>query len=121
MKFSQTLQTDDPNDLVLPRITNKNRHSKVTKPIPIGAHHTVSGHEAMDLAKRLTDELASQQSGSLGTQRAGSPETEPRSRSYDQKKTKEKGKIINCVMLIYQFDLSSSKNTIVYHRILLKI
>ncbi|XP_060662661.1 inositol hexakisphosphate and diphosphoinositol-pentakisphosphate kinase isoform X1 [Drosophila nasuta] len=32
-----------------------------SKPIPIGAHHTVSGHEAMDLAKRLNEELASQQ------------------------------------------------------------
>lgn len=76
-------------------MTNKNRHSRVSKPIPIGAHHTVSGHEAMDLAKRLTDELASQQShqgGSLGSQRNASPEQEPRARSFEQKNTKTKGK-----------------------------
>lgn len=47
---------------VLPKMTNRARHhAKMSKPIPIGVHHTVAGHEAMDLAKRLTDELASQQ------------------------------------------------------------
>lgn len=86
--------------MALPKMTNRNRHSRVSKPIPIGAHHTVSGHEAMDLAKRLTDELASQQShqgGSLGSQRNASPENEPRARSFEQKNTKTKGKF--CAML----------------------
>lgn len=87
---------DDVNELMaLPKMTNKNRHSRVSKPIPIGSHHTVSGHEAMDLAKRLTDELASQQShqgGSLGSQRNTSPEQEPRARSFEQKNTKGKSK-----------------------------
>ncbi|KFB40188.1 AGAP000926-PA-like protein [Anopheles sinensis] len=34
---------------------------KPSSPIPIGSCHTVSGHEAMDLAKRLSEELAVQQ------------------------------------------------------------
>ncbi|XP_043865732.1 inositol hexakisphosphate and diphosphoinositol-pentakisphosphate kinase isoform X3 [Drosophila mojavensis] len=72
-----------------------------SKPIPIGAHHTVSGHEAMDLAKRLNEELASQHQQQLQIQhqhhhqqqlrpispdiRAVSPDCEPRSRSFDQR------------------------------------
>ena len=77
-------------------MTNKNRHVKMSKPIPIGMHHTVSGHEAMDLAKRLTDELASQQAhqgGSLVTGRPMSPEAlEQRARSYEQRgEQKSKG------------------------------
>lgn len=62
----------------------------MSRPIPIGVHHTVSGHEAMDLAKRLNEELAAQQaqaSGSLGAQsdaRATSPNSEPRARSLEQ-------------------------------------
>ncbi|XP_037050374.1 inositol hexakisphosphate and diphosphoinositol-pentakisphosphate kinase isoform X3 [Bradysia coprophila] len=83
--------TDEPSEL--PKMTNKNRHSKVSKPIPIGMHHTVCGHEAKDLAKRLTDELASQQahhSGSLGSQRTNSPESEPRARSFENREAKTK-------------------------------
>uniref|UniRef100_A0A182PL38 Inositol hexakisphosphate and diphosphoinositol-pentakisphosphate kinase n=1 Tax=Anopheles epiroticus TaxID=199890 RepID=A0A182PL38_9DIPT len=34
---------------------------KSSSPIPIGSCHTVSGHEALDLAKRLSEELAVQQ------------------------------------------------------------
>ncbi|KAH8374183.1 hypothetical protein KR200_010973, partial [Drosophila serrata] len=78
-----------------------------SKPIPIGAHHTVSGHEAMDLAKRLNEELASQQQQQHHMQqhqqqqgeqynqqqlrpispdmRAVSPDCEPRSRSFEQR------------------------------------
>ncbi|XP_044572764.1 inositol hexakisphosphate and diphosphoinositol-pentakisphosphate kinase isoform X13 [Drosophila ananassae] len=67
-----------------------------SKPIPIGAHHTVSGHEAMDLAKRLNEELASQQQAQFSQQqqqlrpispdiRAVSPDCEPRSRSFEQR------------------------------------
>jgi hypothetical protein len=66
--------------------------------IPKQCHdfHTVSGHEAMDLAKRLNEELAAQQSGSLGSQRPLSPDTETRSRSYDQShKIKGKYRIEN--------------------------
>ncbi|XP_020714357.1 inositol hexakisphosphate and diphosphoinositol-pentakisphosphate kinase isoform X3 [Ceratitis capitata] len=62
------------------------KHLK-SKPIPIGAHHTVSGHEAAHLAKRLNEELASQQH-SLESQRPISPDTEPRSRSYEQRDPK---------------------------------
>lgn len=79
-------QTDEPSEL--PKMTNKNRHAKVSKPIPIGMHHTVCGHEAKDLAKRLTDELA-QQSGSLGSQRINSPD-EPRARSFENRDAKAK-------------------------------
>ncbi|XP_065366301.1 inositol hexakisphosphate and diphosphoinositol-pentakisphosphate kinase isoform X9 [Calliphora vicina] len=67
-----------------------------SKPIPIGAHHTVSGHEAMDLAKRLNQELASQQqqtkqTGSLEANRPISPDGEPRSRSFEQRPKNIKG------------------------------
>ncbi|XP_055711865.1 inositol hexakisphosphate and diphosphoinositol-pentakisphosphate kinase isoform X22 [Phlebotomus papatasi] len=66
---------------------------KSSEPIPIGSCHTVSGHEAMDLAKRLSKELASQQQiqgGSLGATRSMSPDTEPRSRSYETTQSKPK-------------------------------
>lgn len=69
---------------------------KSSEPIPIGSCHTVSGHEAMDLAKRLSKELASQQQiqgGSLGATRSMSPDTEPRSRSYETTQSKPKGKV----------------------------
>lgn len=68
--------------------------SKVTKfmrtsaPIPIGSAHTVCGHEALQLAKCLTEELANQATQASGRSlgnRVDSPELEPRARSYDQK------------------------------------
>ncbi|EAT39233.1 AAEL008950-PA, partial [Aedes aegypti] len=55
--------------------TKKTRKMKPSEPIPIGSCHTVSGHEAMDLAKRLSEELAAQQQA--GNQRPISPD-EPR-------------------------------------------
>lgn len=64
----------------------RKRPSKISNPIHIG-HHTVSGHEALNLAKRLSEELATHnqtQSGNNLT-RAISPEVEPISRSYDKK------------------------------------
>ncbi|KAL5275112.1 PPIP5K2 family protein [Megaselia abdita] len=70
----------------LPRSDIRSRHR--SKPIPIGSHHTVCGHEAMDLAKRLTEELASQTKpggSSYDNNRTMSPDNEPRSRSYDQR------------------------------------
>ncbi|XP_059224201.1 inositol hexakisphosphate and diphosphoinositol-pentakisphosphate kinase isoform X4 [Stomoxys calcitrans] len=76
------------------------RHSK-SKPIPIGSHHTVAGHEAMDLAKRLNKELASQQqqhqakqTGSLEANRPISPDGEPRSRSFEQRSQKSKDDLV---------------------------
>lgn len=59
--------------------------------------HTVCGHEAMHLAKRLNEELANQaaqHNGSYGLNRSASPELEQqRSRSYDHKSPqKSKGK-----------------------------
>lgn len=77
-------------------MNEKRRSSKLTNPIHIG-HHTVSGHEAMNLAKRLSEELATQnivtsQVGSestvLNQQRAISPDCEPISRSFEGKKGK---------------------------------
>lgn len=87
-------QGDESNDVSEPpKIVSKPRHTRVSKPIPIGMHHTVCGSEAINLAKRLTEELASQQQvaqcGSLGntpTQTVStenSPE-ELRSRSLEQ-------------------------------------
>ncbi|CAG9837441.1 unnamed protein product [Diabrotica balteata] len=69
---------------------------KISNPIPIGNSHTVSGHEAMHLAKCLNEELANQAaqqgSRSYGLNRATSPELDQqRSRSYDHK-SPQKGK-----------------------------
>lgn len=81
------------------------KHRLSSEPIPIGNCHTVSGHEAMDLAKRLSEELAAQQqsnqgkqSSSLdnnngGTNRVCSPEGEPQSRSFDQQGHAKKGEL----------------------------
>ncbi|ALC49457.1 l-1-G0196, partial [Drosophila busckii] len=66
-----------------------------SKPIPIGSHHTVCGHEARDLAKRLNEELASQQQQQQQQPQqlrpispdicTISPDSEPRSRSFEQR------------------------------------
>lgn len=67
-------------------VCERKRTSKISNPIHIG-HHTVSGHEALNLAKRLTEELATQsQSQSGNLTRAISPEVEQISRSYEAKK-----------------------------------
>ncbi|KAJ8925606.1 hypothetical protein NQ315_009446 [Exocentrus adspersus] len=75
--------------------SNYRAYLKSSDPIPIGSSHTVCGHEAMHLAKRLNEELASQASQqscrSFGLNRSASPEPEPRSRSYDHK-SPQKGK-----------------------------
>lgn len=78
----------------------------MSRPIPIGLHHTVCGSEALNLAKRLNEELATQQAaqgGSLGNQQQTNPAQdtdEPRSRSFEQgEKTKGMNHIkfsINC-------------------------
>lgn len=67
---------------------DKKRSSKISNPIHIG-HHTVCGHEAVNLAKRLSQELATQnQTAHVGSlPRAISPE-EPISRSFEGKKGK---------------------------------
>lgn len=78
------------------------KHRLISEPIPIGNCHTVSGHEAMDLAKRLSEELAAQQSGGQSKQsssldnnepgnRVCSPDGEPQSRSFDQQGHAKKG------------------------------
>lgn len=67
-------------------VCERKRTSKISNPIHIG-HHTVSGHEALNLAKRLSEELATQNSTQSGNlTRAISPEVEPISRSYEAKK-----------------------------------
>lgn len=55
------------------------RKIKSSEPIPIGSCHTVSGHEAMDLAKRLSEELAAQQQA----QRPLSPDEPRAARSFE--------------------------------------
>lgn len=76
-------------------MNEKKRPSKLSNPIHIGHHMTVSGHEAMNLAKRLSEELGTKnQTGSeataLNLPRAMSPECETISRSFEKK-----GKFIN--------------------------
>lgn len=76
-------------------MSEKKRPSRISNPIHIG-HHTVSGHEAMNLAKRLSEELATQNqtnqvgsdSDALNLPRAMSPDCEPISRSFEGKKGK---------------------------------
>lgn len=76
-------------------MSEKKRPSKISNPIHIG-HHTVSGHEALNLAKRLSEELATQnqssqtgsESAALNLPRAMSPDCEPISRSFEGKKGK---------------------------------
>lgn len=77
-------------------MNEKRRPSKLSNPIHIG-HHTVSGHEAMNLAKRLSEELATQnqvttpvgsESTVINQQRAISPDCDPISRSFEGKKGK---------------------------------
>lgn len=81
-------------------MNEKKRPSKISNPIHI-SHHTVSGHEAMNLAKRLSEELAtrnqttSSESAVLNLPRALSPDSEPISRSFEGSK---KGKLtMNCL------------------------
>ncbi|XP_021696445.1 inositol hexakisphosphate and diphosphoinositol-pentakisphosphate kinase 2 isoform X12 [Aedes aegypti] len=64
--------------------TKKTRKMKPSEPIPIGSCHTVSGHEAMDLAKRLSEELAAQQQA--GNQRPISPDEPRAARSFEHGK-----------------------------------
>jgi hypothetical protein len=64
---------------------DKKRPSKISNPIHIG-HHTVSGCEALNLAKRLSEELATHNQSTQTGNRAISPEVEPISRSYEGKK-----------------------------------
>lgn len=88
-------------------MNEKKRPSRISNPIHIG-HHTVSGHEAMNLAKRLSEELATQnqaagsESAVLNLPRAMSPDSEPISRSFEGSK---KGKLMSNFMS-HLFDVS---------------
>lgn len=76
-------------------------------------HHTVCGSEAINLAKRLTEELASQQvsqGGSLGNPTTSTVSTqhspeELRSRSLEQAE-KSKGNVLR-VLLLTSFVLTA--------------
>lgn len=89
-------------------MSERKRPSRISNPIHI-SHHTVSGHEAMNLAKRLSEELAvqSNQTGSdsaaLNLPRAMSPDCEPISRSFE---VKSKGNLINWGLLLHNVDVS---------------
>lgn len=69
----------------------KSKLTRISNPMRI-EHHTVSGHEAMNLAKRLSEELANGGAGGSESaalnlpSRAISPECEPISRSFEGKK-----------------------------------
>ncbi|XP_019865972.2 inositol hexakisphosphate and diphosphoinositol-pentakisphosphate kinase isoform X2 [Aethina tumida] len=69
-----------------PQAPSYRQYLKTSDPIPIGSSHTVCGHEAMHLAKCLNEELANQKAeAGRRSNRAVSPDPEPRSRSYDHK------------------------------------
>ena len=104
----------------MPPKQSTSKNIKFSKPIPIGSHHTVSGHEAMDLAKRLSEELAvqaKQNSGSLEGNRPITPDNEPRSRSYELRHQKSKGihfLFINVTTILIYLDF---KNRIVFFKL----
>ena len=89
------MSTIEEHDELCSMTTEKKRPPKISNPIHIG-HHTVSGHEALNLAKRLSEELATQnqtsqtnsESAALNLPRAMSPDCEPISRSFEGKKGK---------------------------------
>lgn len=87
--MSNKIEEERDDQLCSMTLSEKKRPSKISNPIPIG-HHTVSGHEASALAKRLNEELASQQSasGPSSIPRALSPDCEPISRSFEHGKSK---------------------------------
>lgn len=76
---------DQLDQLCSMNMSDRKKSSKISNPIHIG-HHTVSGHEALNLAKRLSEELATQNQSTQTNPRAISPEVEPISRSYEGKK-----------------------------------
>lgn len=69
------------------------KKNKRPRNVYIGNSHTVSGHEASDLAKRLSEELAIHQQT---VNRSTSPDYEIRPRSLEQKHYKKTGMYI-CV------------------------
>lgn len=87
------------------KCATKQRYARMSRPIPIGLHHTVCGSEALNLAKRLNEELATQQAtqgGSLGNPQPTHNRTEreePRSRSFEQG-VKSKGMRLYRILLI---------------------
>uniref|UniRef100_A0A336LX42 Inositol hexakisphosphate and diphosphoinositol-pentakisphosphate kinase n=1 Tax=Culicoides sonorensis TaxID=179676 RepID=A0A336LX42_CULSO len=69
-----------------PRKTDSEKKNKRSRNVYIGNSHTVSGHEASDLAKRLSEELAIHQQNA---NRSTSPDYEIRPRSLEQKHYKK--------------------------------
>ncbi|XP_062537562.1 inositol hexakisphosphate and diphosphoinositol-pentakisphosphate kinase 2 isoform X21 [Armigeres subalbatus] len=89
--------------------TKKIRKIKTSEPIPIGSCHTVSGHEAMDLAKRLSEELAAQQQA--GSQRPISPDEPRTSRSFEHGKhsrIKDHARYYHSQQAVYNQDSSTN-------------
>ncbi|XP_065076613.1 inositol hexakisphosphate and diphosphoinositol-pentakisphosphate kinase 2-like isoform X13 [Ochlerotatus camptorhynchus] len=78
---SQTMSKESSFSNASKNKEKKLRKVKTSEPIPIGSCHTVSGHEAMDLAKRLSEELAAQQQA--GNQRPISPDEPRAARSFE--------------------------------------
>lgn len=76
------------------------RLSNSSNPIHI-SHHTVSGHEALNLAKRLSEELATQSQTQSNLSRAISPEVETISRSYEAKKGISNNIFLNVFQIYY--------------------
>lgn len=71
------------------RKSDGEKKNKRSRNVYIGNSHTVSGHEASDLAKRLSEELAIHQQS---VNRSTSPDYEIRPRSLEQKHYKKTGK-----------------------------
>ncbi|XP_045479189.1 inositol hexakisphosphate and diphosphoinositol-pentakisphosphate kinase 2 isoform X5 [Harmonia axyridis] len=90
----ETLESKYNNSLFSPiNSGNRKYRVKTSDPIPIGNSHTVCGHEAAHLAKKLNEELAQQGKRKNGknymANRTLSPDPEPRSKSYDNKSPKK--------------------------------
>ncbi|XP_058813048.1 inositol hexakisphosphate and diphosphoinositol-pentakisphosphate kinase isoform X3 [Topomyia yanbarensis] len=87
----------------------KIRKIKSSEPIPIGSCHTVAGHEAMDLAKRLSEELAAQQ---VSGQRPLSPDEPRASRSFEHgKHGRTKGETLSVTLQFNSYCKSATNET----------
>ncbi|XP_044744721.1 inositol hexakisphosphate and diphosphoinositol-pentakisphosphate kinase 2 isoform X3 [Coccinella septempunctata] len=90
----ETLGSRHNYSIFLPSTSGSRKYrTKTSDPIPIGNSHTVCGHEAAHLAKKLNEELAQQGKRKNGknymANRTLSPDPEPRSKSYDNKSPKK--------------------------------
>lgn len=90
--WNQNIDCNRPTFSFQTRKSDCEKKNKRPRNVYIGNSHTVSGHEASDLAKRLSEELAIHQQS---VNRSTSPDYEIRPRSLEQKHYKKTGKYLD--------------------------